>query len=88
MQLYETIGHTIADPSRRQDCTAVYQTVEYNLRAKRIRVEHMTRWQGSRYLTWYFTGQTRDDAVALLEQIKQEGVEVLGEPDRKSAPIR
>lgn len=88
MKLYETIGHTIADPARRRDCTAVYQTVEYNHRAKRIRVEHMTRWQGSRHLTWYFDGQTREDAVALLDRIHSEGMECLGDPDRKSTPIR
>lgn len=85
---YETIGHTIADAGRRRDCTSVYQTVEYSGATRRIRVEHTTRWQGSRRMTWYVDDASRADAVALLTEIRDQGIECLGDPDRKSARIR
>jgi len=85
---YITVGHTIADPAKRRDCTAVYQTVEFSERTKRIRVEHSTCWQGSRRRTWFFDGQDLTDAVILLDRIGTDGIECMGESDRQSAVIR
>ena len=85
---YVTVGHTIADPAKRRDCTAVYQTVEFSAHTGRIRVEHSTCWQGSRRRTWYFDGQTLADAAGLLNRIVADGVECLGDSDRQSAVIR